>query len=350
MSGNPQKLVHTARAPDFIWSGRAEPAKANQRLREEYLRALAAHVAAPAAQGLDVAFELGLKASRQGLGMPQLAAIHHLAAFAILERETRPKKRNGATPPLKEPFQAMADFFASSLRPIWDAQRQWLRKNCALIRMNEVREEEARRIAHALHDETVQLLAAVHLAVEEVARELESPYRERLQAVRVLLDRAEAELRNLSHELRPVVLDDLGLATALELLAEAVSKRSGTRMTVSASLSSQLPALIETTVYRIVQECLNNCIRYARGTGAGITVEQTSQTILCRVKDDGVGFDVADVLSRKGGCGLGLKGIRERIDALGGTLSIQSAHGRGTEVTALIPLNVEALTACSAQA
>src|SRR2546427_9146665 len=96
----------------------------------------------------------------------------------------------------------------------------------ALRRLNETLEEEAKRIAHALHDEAGQLLASVHLALEGIARDLAPSVSHRLKAVKGLLDQIEAHLRQLSHELRPTILDDLGLVPALEFLSEGVSKRT----------------------------------------------------------------------------------------------------------------------------
>jgi signal transduction histidine kinase len=236
-----------------------------------------------------------------------------------------------------------------SLAPIWEAQRRLLSEHCALVRLNEVREQEARRIGQALHDEAAQLLAAVHMAVEEVARELESPQRERLRAVRGLLDRVEDQLRSVSHELRPMVLDDFGLQAALEVLGDTASRRTGIQVVVDVSIASPLPVVAETTLYRVVQEALNNCTRHARATLVTITVREHGRTISCCVKDDGAGFDVQETVNRKGGCGLGLLGIRERLASLGGELSIQSAPGRGTELVASFRADAEFLGACAAR-
>ncbi|MCZ7627532.1 MAG: histidine kinase [Candidatus Methylomirabilis sp.] len=98
--------------------------------------------------------------------------------------------------------------------------------------MNETLEQESRRIAHALHDEAGRLLAAVDIALDEFAHELPPPAQPHLQEVKALLDQIEAQLRHVSHELRPTVLDDLGLVPALEFLAEGVSARTGLSITV----------------------------------------------------------------------------------------------------------------------
>jgi two-component system, NarL family, sensor histidine kinase UhpB len=209
----------------------------------------------------------------------------------------------------------------------------------ALRRLNERLEEEARRIAHALHDEAGQLLASVHLALDEVARELPSPAAERLHAVRPLLDVIEEQLRDLSHELRPTVLDDLGLIPALEFLASGVSKRAGIAVTVEGSTGGRLRPGVETALYRIAQEALTNVTKHARATCASIGLVQQAGLVRCSVRDDGIGFDLPSLLARRGAQGLGLIGIRERVGALGGSLEISSAPGQGTELVITIPLD-----------
>ncbi len=199
-------------------------------------------------------------------------------------------------------------------------------------------EEEAKRIAHALHDEAGQLLAAVYLAVADVAHELPSPARERLGRIWGLLDQVDEQLRRLSHELRPTILDDLGLGPGLEFLAEGTSKRTGLRIAVEGSTGGRLPPAIETALYRSVQEALNNVTKHAHATRARVELQREPGAIRCVVRDDGVGFDVPDVQARRGDRGLGLLGIRERLHAVGGRLQITSAPGQGTELLMTIPL------------
>src|SRR2546428_4743070 len=218
------------------------------------------------------------------------------------------------------------------------------RAQAALRRLNETLEEEAKRIAHALHDEAGQLLASVHLALEAIARDLAPTVSHRLKAVKGLLDQIEAHLRQLSHELRPTILDDLGLVPALEFLSEGVSKRTKLQVTVEGSTIGRLAAPVETALYRIVQEALNNATRHAKASRATIRLEQNSHLIRCLVSDDGIGFDVPVVLSRKGRQGLGLIGIRERLNAIGGAYRIISAPGQGTTLQVEIPLEAHDAT------
>ena len=208
----------------------------------------------------------------------------------------------------------------------------------ALRRLNERLEEEARRIAQTLHDEAGQLLASVYLKLQEIAHDLPAPAADRLKAVRQLLDPIAEQLRRLSHELRPTILDDLGLLPALEFLADGVSKRSVLSIAVRGSASARLASTTEIALYRIVQEALTNVTKHARATRVSVDVLGEDGRVRCSIRDDGIGFDVAEVLARRGKQGLGLIGIRERVDALRGTLQIVSAPGQGTELVILVPL------------
>jgi two-component system, NarL family, sensor histidine kinase UhpB len=214
----------------------------------------------------------------------------------------------------------------------------------ALRRLNETLEEEAKRIAHAIHDEAGQLLASVHIALEGIARDLAPSLSRRLKAVKGLLDQIEVHLRQLSHELRPTILDDLGLGPALEFLSDGVSKRTKLRVTVEGSTIGRLAAPVETALYRIVQEALNNATRHAQASRATIRLEQNGQLVRCLISDDGIGFDVPATINRKGHTGLGLIGIRERLNAIGGAYRIISAPGQGTTLQVEIPLEAQDAT------
>src|SRR5437763_532549 len=134
--------------------------------------------------------------------------------------------------------------------------------------LTETLENEAKKIAHALHDEAGQLLASVHIAIADIADELPPHHRERLNGVKWLLGKIETELRNISHELRPMVLDRLGLVPALQFLAENVGRRAGVAIGVSGELGARLAPTVEITLYRMEPEALNNVIKHARRRGA----------------------------------------------------------------------------------
>jgi len=207
----------------------------------------------------------------------------------------------------------------------------------ALRHLNEALEEEVKRIAHALHDEAGQLLASVHIVLADITRDLPPSASQRLDEVRGLLNKIEEQLRHLSHELRPTILDDLGLHPALEFLADGVSKRTGLRIFVDGTPGTRLPPATETALYRIVQEALTNVTKHAQAGRVAITFAREGRFLRCSVHDDGAGLDAA-TLARRGRRGLGLLGIQERLNAVRGTLEIVSAPGRGTELLITVPV------------
>jgi signal transduction histidine kinase len=211
----------------------------------------------------------------------------------------------------------------------------------ALHRVNELLEEHSKRIAHAVHDQAGQLLAAVFIRLEEATRELPATCGSCFEEIKQMLELIEVQLRDISHDLRPAVLDDLGLIPALQDLIERVSKRSGIIINLANPLLERLPAGVETTIFRFVQESLTNVAKHAKASRVEILLRHDPQGVQCSVRDDGAGFDTEEVLSRKGSRGLGLVGIRERVESVNGTVSIHSLPGMGTDLLVTIPLGGE---------
>jgi signal transduction histidine kinase len=199
------------------------------------------------------------------------------------------------------------------------------------------KDEEARRIARELHDESGQLLAAVHISLGEMAKNLPAEFGHQIRQTKELLKQVENRLRDLSHELHPSVLDDLGLVPGLEFLAQRLSRREGIEITTSASLRRRLSQLHEVTLYRVVQEALNNVARHSQASSARVLLRHRNGSIHCSIEDDGAGFDVEPVMERTAVEGLGLLGMRERVAALGGVVEIRSGRGKGTKITITLP-------------
>jgi signal transduction histidine kinase len=202
----------------------------------------------------------------------------------------------------------------------------------------EAQEAERHRIAHELHDEAGQLLVFVHLALEAAVTELPPRFRECFHAVRDHLDAVEGQLRRLSHELRPTILDDLGLLPALQLLAEGVAARTRLRIHVDSAIEGRLAPHVETAVYRIMQEGLTNITKHAAATHVKLQLWGDTRAVYGLLQDDGVGFAVDRAMNPGGSRGLGLLGIQERLGALGGTLQITSACGQGTTLQITVPV------------
>jgi two-component system sensor histidine kinase NreB len=135
------------------------------------------------------------------------------------------------------------------------------------------------------------------------------------------------------------VLDDLGWVPAIRLLAEGVSRRANLKIRVKTTIAGRLAGPLEIALYRIVQEALTNAARHAKASQVWIRIERRNRALCCTIEDDGVGFDAREVQSDGKRRGLGLIGMQERLNAIGGTLSIKSAPGRGTKL--LIQLATE---------
>ena len=300
-------------------------------LKDRYRAALRDYLVVGGEGALSRAYEIGRRAIGEECGLLELVALHQEARDRILAEQKLP-----------ESCAALVDaadrFLSESLSPFEMTHRGYQDAVAALRRLNEMLEEEAKRIAHALHDEAGQLLVSVHLAVKEVADGLPPRSRDRLMKIRGPLDEIEKHLRRMSHELRPTVLDDLGLIPALEFLVQGVSARTGIPIAVVGPRFPRLPAPVEVALYRAVQEAVRNATRHAVPQRVDIRLVVESGGVRCSVRDDGRGFDVAAALARKGDRGLGLIGIRERLNAVGGELRIDSTRGRGTELTIRIPI------------
>jgi len=277
------------------------------------------------------AYELGRAALGDGLGVLEMATVHARAVTAVMNRQRTDEERARL-------LDAQTNFFVEALSPFEITHRAFREANTVLRLLNDMLEGQAKRIAYALHDEAAQLLASVHLVVADVASDLPAEKAKQLASVKSLLNQIEERLRNLSHELRPPVLEDLGLFPALELLADGVSKRWGLPVTVTASLTEYVPATIETTVYRITQEALTNAAKHAKATRVDVDLRLAAQKIVCSVRDDGIGFDANALSGRKRRPGLGLIEIKERVAALGGVLRVGRNKDRGTDLTVEIPL------------
>lgn len=224
-------------------------------------------------------------------------------------------------------------------------EREWRRAEQAeqeLRRLSQqlvrAQEEERKIISRELHDEVGQMLTALRMEVRHLEQLRDAPaeqFRERVEEARRLSENALRTVRDLAMGLRPSMLDDLGLAPAVEWQAREFSRRFGVPVTVEMDGAlDNLPERQRTCVYRVVQEALTNCARHAKARHIRVTIHGREDSIIVTVQDDGVGFDPAQATGR----GLGLLGIQERVRELGGRVNILSQPGRGTLLTAEVPL------------
>jgi signal transduction histidine kinase len=205
-------------------------------------------------------------------------------------------------------------------------------------RLVEVQESERRGIARELHDEIGQILTGLKLALEMAARSPAWPIEQKLDQSLTLVNELMGRVRDLSLDLRPAMLDDLGLLHALLWHFERYTSRIGVRVAFKhAGIEERLDTRIETAAYRIVQEALTNVARHAGVDEVKVAISADAENLAVLVEDRGAGFSPDAALAA--GASNGLAGMRERAQLLGGTLAIESAPGEGTKVMALLPID-----------
>lgn len=203
----------------------------------------------------------------------------------------------------------------------------------------EAQEAERQHIARELHDQIGQVLTAIRINLQSVGNSCDTGESRSLVDQGVgLVDAAIDQVRNLSFELRPSLLDNLGLTAALRWYCDQYTQRTGIRIRSVSNLSERQIRLrqeLETACFRIVQEALTNVVRHARAENVFIDLTQVDHQIVLSVKDDGIGF--IGKTNRGAATSLGLRGMKERALALGGTLKIVSGPAQGTEIRASFP-------------
>jgi signal transduction histidine kinase len=198
---------------------------------------------------------------------------------------------------------------------------------------------ERAAIARELHDSTAQSLAALLLELRALTEKLEAPDQlAALERIRKVAAGVLEDVRLLAHTVHPRVLEDLGLAAALEHLVREAQVRTDVRLHVDADRRARpVSPAIGSTLYRVTQEALNNAVRHARASEVKIQARIEEDMARVEISDDGDGFDVEDAERRRPG--MGLFTMRERMGLIGGTLTIVSRHREGTRVMATVPLH-----------
>jgi PAS domain S-box-containing protein len=203
---------------------------------------------------------------------------------------------------------------------------------------NHLREQERRKIARELHDELAQALTGLKMDISWIKGKLRAPpaIAEKLDTMETLLDGTVAATRRISSDLRPMMLDDLGLVPAIEWLTQSFSERTEIRCKLAiADPEMDLQDPHATTIYRVLQESLTNVAKHARASTVEVTLERADGEVALTVRDDGVGFSLEN--SRKPSS-YGIIGMRERIYLVGGKVLIVSAPGDGTRIEFRLPL------------
>jgi len=277
----------------------------------------------------------------------RLKALLRRAAQRNCRGETRLRSQKGAPVPVQlslNPLRLKTRAVCLIVSDLSEAKRaeQELRASSEQLRnlaarLLSVRELERTRIAREVHDELGQSLTAVKLDLSWLAGRLSpgnGPLLGRIRSTLQLADSTIQSVRRISTELRPGVLD-LGLAAALDWQAREFQARTGIRCRLRLRDQEVVPPDVSTVLFRIFQEALTNIARHAGATRAEVVLKKQPDGLVLLIRDNGRGFDPANSSSSKS---LGLLGMRERAAILGGRVDISSAPGKGTRVTAWIPL------------
>lgn len=236
----------------------------------------------------------------------------------------------------------------SAIRDITERKRAELSLRELSGRLLQLQDEERRRIARELHDSAGQIIAAVNMILSSLlgnaAPEVSQPLKESVG----LLGELSTEIRTLSHLLHPPLLDEVGLSSALRLYLGGFSERSGIKAELEIAHDfERLPLDFETAIFRVVQECLTNIHRHSGSPIANVRISRDVTNVRIEVQDEGKGIspEMRLEMESAGKAGVGIRGMRERIRQLGGTLAIRpSAGGRGTTILAILPISTTSIS------
>ncbi|MCU7846040.1 MAG: sensor histidine kinase [Candidatus Thiodiazotropha sp. (ex Monitilora ramsayi)] len=208
-------------------------------------------------------------------------------------------------------------------------------------------EEEKKRISRELHDGLGQILTSINIHVQNCINgcasakrdELPQELQDSLTIISDMTKQAMGEVRSICGALRPAILDDLGVLAAISWQCRQISLGCS-KLTVETKFDvteSMIPESYKTVIYRIVQEGLNNAVKYSQTESVTISMYQTDESIELVIRDYGIGFELDQVRSEQG-MGMGLRSMRERAESIGGSCEINAASGRGVEVRASFPV------------
>ena len=260
--------------------------------------------------------------ARAGLWVPLLVQDRPIGVISAYDKRSAPDAR------FTDDDVRLAEIFATRAAVAVELSERVERD--ALRRIVSAQELERQRLARELHDETGQALTSILLGLKQLEGK-EAP--EAVGALRELVVATLKDVRRLAVELRPKVLDDFGLVPALERLTQSFGEQTGIAVDIEAgTIAERLPLEVETAIYRIVQEALTNVVKHARAQRVSVLVTRGEGRIKAVIEDDGGGVDPAE-----SGDGIGLVGMRERIELLDGTLAVESSATSGTTIAAEVP-------------
>jgi len=374
------------------------PSKKNTALSVRYRLALKAHLTGAGTSESAAAGALGRAALDEGFATLDLARLHEAALVALVGLFDASDERSGL-------LRRAGRFFAQVILPLEKDQRATRETNRSLRQRNETlrlhtaelaagnrrlerevakrkageetiskgreqyrrlylesqamqrklrqltrqilsaQEEERKTISRELHDEVVQTLVGINVqlsALDKGATKGLGELRTKIARTRRLVESSVKAVHRFARDLRPAVLDDLGLIPALHAYGKNLANRKKLKIDLTAFAGVEaLKGDSRTVLFRVAQEALTNVSRHAQATRVGITITRVSGVVRMEIADNGKAFSVERILLAKNRTRLGLVGMRERVEMIGGTLSIDSVAGRGTRVCAEVPFKLE---------
>jgi signal transduction histidine kinase len=266
-----------------------------------------------------------LMQARSGLYVPLLVRDQAIGIIAVHDKQGRDTR-------FGDDDRRLGEMFAQRAAVAVDLSRRVAQDS--LRRIVAAQELERRRLARELHDETGQALTSILLGLRTVeSAKTHDGVKEAAEELRELVLSTLHDVRRLAVELRPKALDDFGLEPALERLTTTFAEQTGISVDYHARLPERLSADVETALYRIVQEALTNIVKHAQATRVSIVVTRQRDSVKAVIEDDGVGFEQEETRED----GLGLLGMRERLQLVGGRFAIESDAGSGTTIVAEVP-------------
>ena len=246
-----------------------------------------------------------------------------------------------------EPIRSGDDPISAAIvafQDLTERKRAEVTRQHLLQRVVDAQEEERQRISRELHDQMGQQLTALLMVLDSI---LDAPKSKaagadpRMQKLKSLLEELMDQAHHLAWELRPASLDNLGLRAALEQYLDDWAKSTGIKADFAARglASERLDATLETTFYRVIQEALTNVQRHSGATMVSVLLERMDGDVSAIVEDNGRGFDAETVASGDSNR-LGLVGMRERMELVGGSLTIEASAGQGTTIYARVPMTM----------
>ena len=336
---------------------------------------------------------LGREALKLGLNVLDLAVIHEEALIA--------QSISTATAPRDRVIRQAAKFFAEAIIPMEETHRSAVENNARLIGLNQkldqrtkdlsasnlelksevakrksvelalrkseqdskrlldqsrqlqdelrhlshrillAQEDERKRISRELHDLVAQTLAGINVHLANLRMEATQDTKGFVRSIartQKLVEKSVDKVYRFARELRPAVLDDLGLTPALHSFMKSFAEETGIRVSLTAFTGIEKMSIAKRTVlYRVAQEALNNVARHAHATRVEVQIKLLANAVRMQIRDDGRSFDVERLLHSRKNKRMGLLGMRERVEMVGGKFSVESTPGMGTKISAQIP-------------